>query len=182
MTVIIVEKNVKSLVELQPLAHQQKKEGKTDIVKFLVNTMPRAVADILNTAWEFENAAEKLARSKKTPLELLQEVKEKECTEGCGGLWKNCAEEILANDQVPPQVFRDAVCDLTLIFNTFLNPAFGTFAWVGVQNAECIFLNNFRWSPQVILWHSSGMICYLCERVTLCIYRRRKLTSQRIFH
>ena len=114
MTEIIVEKNVKSLVELQALAHQQKEEGKTDLVKFLVNTTPRAVADILNTAWEFENAAEKLARSKKTPLELLQEVKEKECTEGCGGLWKNCAEEILANNQVPPQVFRDAVCDLPI--------------------------------------------------------------------
>ena len=124
------------------------------------------------TAWEIENAAEKLARSKKTRLELLQEVKEKECTEGCGGLWNICAEEILANNQVPPQVFRDAVCDLpikgrgkyrnimitgnancgktfllnplTLIFNTFFNPAFGTFAWVGVQNAECIFLNDFR--------------------------------------
>ena len=184
MTVIIVEKNVKSLVELQALAHQQKKEGKTDLVKFLVNTMPRAVEDILNIAWEFENAAEKLARSKKTPLELLQEVKEKECTEGCGGLWKNCAEEILANNQVPPQVFRDAVSDLpikgrgkyrnimingnancgktfllnplTLIFNTFFNPASGSFAWVGVQNAERIFLNDFRWSVQVIPWHLSA--------------------------
>ena len=142
----------------------------------------------MNTAWEIENAAEKLARSKKTRLELLQEVKEEECTEGCGGLWKICAEEILANNQVPPQVFSDAVCDLpikgsgkyrnimitgnancgktfllnplTLIFNTFFNPAFGT--WVGVQNAECIFLNDFRWSPQVIPRHSSGMICYLC--------------------
>ena len=146
--------------------------GQTDLVKFLVNTTPRAVADILNTASEIENAAEKLARSKKTRLELLQEVKEKECTEGCGGLWNICAEEILANNQVPPQVFRDEVCDLpikgrgkyrnimitgnancgktfllnplTLIFNTFFNPAFGTFAWVGVQNAECIFLNDFR--------------------------------------
>ena len=86
MTGIIVEKNVKSLVELQALAHQQKKEGKTDLVEFLVNRTPRAVADILNTAWEIENAADKLARSKKTRLELLQEAKEKECTEGCGGL------------------------------------------------------------------------------------------------
>ena len=67
MTEIIVEKNVKSLVELQALAHQQKKEGKTDLVKFLGNTTPRAVADILNTAWEIENAAEKLARSRKLP-------------------------------------------------------------------------------------------------------------------
>ena len=42
---------------------------------------------------------------------------------------------------------------LTLIFDTFCNPASGSFAWVGVQNAECIFLNDFRWLPQVIPWH-----------------------------
>ena len=181
VTEIIAEKNVKSLVELQALAHQQKKEDKTDLAEFLVNHTPREVTDMLNTAWEIENAADIPARSKKTHIELLQEVKEKECTEGCDGLWKICAEEILANNQVPLQVFRDAVCDLlikgrgkyrnimitgnancsktfllnllTLIFNTFCNPASGSFAWVGVQNAECIFLNDFRWSPQVVPWH-----------------------------
>ncbi len=26
-------------------------------------------------------------------------------------------------------------------------------AWVGIQDAECIFLNNFRWSAQLIPWH-----------------------------
>ena len=85
-------------------------EGKTDLVEFLVNRMPRAVADILsNTEWEIDNAAEKLARSKKTRLELLQEAKEKECTEACDGLWQICGEEILANNQLPLQVFRDNV-------------------------------------------------------------------------
>lgn len=79
---------MKSLLELQALVHQQEKEGKTYLVEFLVNRTPRAVVDILNTAWEIENAAEKLARSKKTRLELLQEAKEKECTKGCDGLWE----------------------------------------------------------------------------------------------
>ena len=52
---------MKSLLQLQALVHQQEKEGKTNLVKFLVNRTPRAVVDILNTAWEIENAAEKLA-------------------------------------------------------------------------------------------------------------------------
>ena len=76
------------IVDRGALAHQQKNEGKTDLVEFVVNRPPRAVADILNTVWEIESAAEKLARSKKTRLELLQEAKEKECTKGCNGLWK----------------------------------------------------------------------------------------------
>ena len=58
MTEIIVKKNVKLLVELQALTHQQKKEGKTDLVESLVNRLPRAVTDTLNIAWEIENAAE----------------------------------------------------------------------------------------------------------------------------
>ena len=68
----------------------------------------------MNTAWEIENAAEKLARSKNTRLELLQEAKEKDCTEGYDWLWKICAEEILANNQVPLQVFGDTVYDLLI--------------------------------------------------------------------
>jgi len=88
--------------------------------------------------------------------------------------------------QVPLQVLRDAMCDLsmegsgryrnimitgnancgktfllnplTLIFNTFCSPASGSFAWVGVQNAECIFLTIFGGRHKI--YH--GMICYLC--------------------
>lgn len=40
---------------------------------------------------------------------------------------------------------------LTNIFNVFLNPATSTFAWVGAEQAECIFLNDFRWSEQLRL-------------------------------
>lgn len=42
---------------------------------------------------------------------------------------------------------------LTLLFDTFCNPASGSFAWVGVQDKECIFLNDFRWSASLIPWH-----------------------------
>ena len=178
---IIVEKKLKSLVELQALASEQKSEGKTDLAEFLINRTPRAVADILNSTWQIENAQEKLARSKKTRMQILQEARESECAEGCDGQWQICAEEILTNNGVPVNVFRDAVTEvlskgrgkyrnimitgnancgktfllnpLTVIYETFCNPATGSFAWVGVENAECIFLNDFRWSPQIIQWH-----------------------------
>ena len=38
------------------------------------------------------------------------------------------------------------------IFNTFCNPATGTFTWVGVEEAEIILLNDFRWKPSIIAW------------------------------
>ena len=41
---------------------------------------------------------------------------------------------------------------LNKIFCTFCNPVTTTFAWVGAEQAECIFLNDFRWSAQIIPW------------------------------
>ena len=38
---IIVEMNIKSLTELQALALEQKREGKTDLAELLINRNPR---------------------------------------------------------------------------------------------------------------------------------------------
>ena len=42
---------------------------------------------------------------------------------------------------------------LTSVYTTFCNPACMSFAWAGAEDAECIFLNDFRWSSQIIPWH-----------------------------
>ena len=39
------------------------------------------------------------------------------------------------------------------MYRSFVNPATSTFAWVGAEQAELLFLNKFRESPQVIPWH-----------------------------
>ena len=42
---------------------------------------------------------------------------------------------------------------LNVVYRSFSNPATSTFAWVGAEKAEVIFLNDFRWNPQIIQWH-----------------------------
>ena len=42
---------------------------------------------------------------------------------------------------------------LASIYNTFCNPASTTFAWVGAEEAEVLFLSDFRWSANIIPWH-----------------------------
>ena len=42
---------------------------------------------------------------------------------------------------------------LTSVYNTFCNPVCTTFALVGAEEAECSFLNDFRWLQQIIPWH-----------------------------
>ena len=42
---------------------------------------------------------------------------------------------------------------INLIYNAFRNPATTTFAWIGAEQSDIIFLNDFRWCKQIIPWH-----------------------------
>ena len=41
---------------------------------------------------------------------------------------------------------------LKVIYKAFCNPATGSFAWIGAEDAEIIYLNDFRWHPKIIAW------------------------------
>ena len=38
------------------------------------------------------------------------------------------------------------------MFNAFVNPATGRYAWVGLDECEVAYLNDFRWSQEIIAW------------------------------
>ena len=178
---IALAKNIKSRTELLALARQQKPEGKTDIAEFIVNRGAKVVSEVLDTAWEMEHSTDDLERARKSRVQLLHEARQGECTEGCSGQWLTCAEEVLERNGINAQYFARCVLELLQkgrgkyrnimivgvancgktfllnplneIFHTFSNPATTSFAWVGAEKAECIFLNDFRWSTSVIQWH-----------------------------
>ena len=178
---IIIRKGIKTRTELLAYANQQKSQGKYDIAEFIVNRGPRVVAEVLTTAWEMNTAQEKLDRAKKSRLEILEEASQGECAAGCNGQWLTCATEVLEQNGIRKESFTTAIKDLlknghskfrnvmicgpansgktfllnplTCVYKTFCNPACTSFAWVGAEEAECIFLNDFRWSQQIIQWH-----------------------------
>lgn len=183
MSEIIVEKGIRSREDLELLifAKEQKDEGKKDIAEFIVNRGSKVVAEILDTAWEMECAKEKRLRREKSRMQLLHEAREGSCVEGCNGVWLQLAKELLENNGIIRSSFQQAVINLltkgrgkyrnvmiigpancgktfiinpiTKIFSTFSNPASSTFAWVDAEKAECLFLNDFRWSQAIIPWH-----------------------------
>ena len=178
---IIVEKNIQNRTELLALAREQKSEGKTDLAEFVMNRGNRVVEEVISTAWDMERSSEVLRRSKMSRLEILQKFVEDPCTEGCNGRWLQCAEQILLWNDVSREAFSEAVRNLlekgrgkfrnillkgpantgktfllnplNIIYRSFCNPATSNFAWVGAEKAEVIFLNDFRWNPQIIQWH-----------------------------
>ena len=102
---IIVAKNIKTRTELLALAREQKLEGKTDIVEFIVNRGSKVVSDVLQMAWEMEGAKETLERQKKSRLELLEEAIRGECVEN----WLKCAREVLQRNGVEESYFAERV-------------------------------------------------------------------------
>ena len=107
-------------------------------------------------------------------------MENKPCNDDCGGKWYNLAREILRNNNINPYVYADALrqtfingrgkklniliagpanCGKTFIlspikeiFECFCNPANDKYAWVGADKCEIIFMNDFRWSRELIPW------------------------------
>ena len=106
------------------------------------------------------------------------------------GQWLSCALEILQNNKVERAVFSDAIVKLLVmghgkgqniyvcgpgncgktfmldplrvIFKSFLSSATCSYAWLGVEDKEIIFLNDFRYSPVIIPW--SDLLLLLVQR------------------
>ena len=178
---LAVSKKIRTRLELLAFANEQKREGKTDLAQFIANRGSKAVEEALTVGWELEEAEKKLERSKLTRIEVLAKKLEDECVDGCLGKWLVMAIDILTRNGIDVTAFAEAVrvllekgrgkyrniylkgpvnCGKTFllnplnqIYNTFSNPATTTFAWVGAEAADVIFLNDFRWSKQIIPWH-----------------------------
>ena len=63
---------------------------------------------------------------------------------------------------------------LELIFKTFMNPASGKYAWVDLGDKEVAFLNDFRWTPEIIQWEE---LLNLLEGQTVHLPRPKNMFS-----
>ena len=206
---VILKKKIQNVTELHALAQEQRDNGKTDLVEFILNRTSKALADLLDTTLKMKCAKEKLARTQKTCMEILTEAFKSICPAGCNGLWLKCAREVLAKNGIDINEFANLVKEsltkgrgkhrnlmivgptncgktfilkpLTQVYATFCNPASETFASVGIENAECIFLNNFRWSAQLIPWHDLLLLVHLPARRRIILKTSSLLKTLRIF-
>ena len=103
-------------------------------------------------------------------IQLLEENATCPCIEGCDGEWISAANEILASNGIIAESFASAIyaalkhgrgkyCNVYIygpaivskhffwllkkIYECFKNPASGTFAWLGIEKEEVVWLNDF---------------------------------------
>jgi len=177
---LIIEKNFKDPDQLRALAEEQRKNGKKDLANFLMNRSVKRVDEIFESTWKMNGASKNLAVKNRIRMEVLREATNKQCEQSCSGQWYRCALEVLQNNSINSYVFANALRDLIskgrgknrnlmligptncgktflltplqLLYKCFSNPSNDKYAWIGVDECEVIFLNDFRWSPELISW------------------------------
>lgn len=176
VSTIIRTKNIKTTQQLYALIESQREEGKMDLYTFVINRGEKKISELLKMSWDIANSQANIEREEKSRLAILSD-----CLSKCECEWYDAALQILSRNNIPVEVFSSAMknllkdgrgkyrnilivgpanCGKTFIlkplveiYKCFLNPASSTFAWVGVEHCEAIFLNDFRWSQQIIPWH-----------------------------
>ena len=147
-------------------------EGKTALAQFIANRGNKAILEAISLAREFSQAESLNVRAGKTPIELLEEACVGECVSGCDGNWQTVATQLLGRQGIMKEEFCNAfytalakgrgkyqnvyihspthcgksfiLSPLKVIYKAFCNPATGSFAWIGAEDAEIIYLSDLR--------------------------------------
>ena len=177
---MIVANNIHTDNELWALAKRQSDEGREDFTEAILGKKDAQRESMIVNAWKLEESLSTLEREKSSRMELIKAALDGDCVPRCSKQWIESAKQVIKQNHINIHVFSSALRELlikgrgkwrnlmivgpancgktflllplTTIFKTFSNPATTTFAWIGVQDSEIIFLNDFRWSSEIIAW------------------------------
>lgn len=199
---LLVKENIRTEIELMRLALTRKESGEPDLQQFILNKTPKALSDLVATTWKMQKSPACIERRNKPRIQVVQEHISEECIPDCGGKWYRSAVEVLSNNQINLYYFCGAMREALVkgrrkntnilivgptncgksfllnpledMFKAFVNPATGKYAWIGLDECEVAYLNDFRWSPETIAW---GDFLLLLEGQTVHLPRPKNQFS-----
>ena len=176
----ITKNNIKTDLQLCRHAMMELHENNPLLSDFIMTKDDKRRNSMIATVWKLNTAAAVIERNNKARLQILEESLRKPCISGCASRWLTRAQDTLLKNDIDINLFTTAVksalvqgsgkhrnvmlvgtsnCGKTFLlkplkknFNCFVTPTKGTFNWVGAENSECVFLNDFRWNEKVIPW------------------------------
>jgi len=180
VALFLLNHNIKTKTELMAIAKQRHQEGLSDLFNFIVTKSPKALCDIITNVWDMQAAPRVIERSNMNRMDVVMKFMEEPCVEGCDSEWLTAARSVLRNNEINVFVFADAVREclrlgrkkknnimlvgptncgkyfllnpIELMYNCFVNPASGKYAWVGLDEKEVAYLNDLRWTEELIRW------------------------------
>ena len=196
----IVANNIRSDRELMVVAKTRHSEGEKDLYKFIINKSSKSLSELLDMTWKMNDASKNVQRGNESRMSILRAHLEEECQPECQGEWLVCAKQVLQQNGINLYCFASALRQLLekgrkkrlnilligptncgksfllnpleLIFKTFINPTTGKYAWIGLDEYEVAYLNDFRWSPELIEWND---LLFLLEGQTVHLPRPKNV-------
>ena len=178
---LMVAENIRTENGLMRLAYQRNENGESDLQNFILNKSRKALSDLVATTWQIQIAPTVAERQNKPRLQIVCDFAREVCNRSCNGIWYQKALGVLKNNGVNKYVFAHAIREaidkgrrknnnvlivgptncgksfllnpLEIVFKAFVNPATGRYAWIGLDECEVAYLNDFRWSPEIIAWN-----------------------------
>ena len=148
--------------------------GDRALYDILISMSRKTRTELIEDAWRFETAPQQKSDENCDRMQKLRNASLEECK--CGGMWMTLAKDILHKNGIDHPTFASALakslsrgrhkdhniiihgpgdCAKTFILKpilkvlplVFKNPANSSFAWLGAEKANMIFLNDLRWAP-----------------------------------
>ena len=167
--------DIRTELQLMNVAKERRDAGDTALNDFVFALQRTRREELVADAWRMEAAERLLQEQNVDRIQLLRQHSSLEDCE-CNGLWLRLALDLLQKNGIDSIQFSAALqetmrlgrgkhrniilvgradCGKSFMFEpvnnaipqTFQNPAKSVFGWLGVENANCIFLNDLRWFP-----------------------------------
>lgn len=176
----VVNNNIKTADEFMYSAKRRHDEGLDDIYGYILSRPMKRTRELIDITWKMEGVKTVVERSKKSRMDILSDMSVMPCTCEKPRQWTRCALELLYNNGIDQQEYCSALhtaiekgrgkgqnlmligpadCGetfmlfpITVVFNTFSNPSSTTYSLVGAEQAEVLFLNDFRYNSVTIGW------------------------------
>ena len=176
----MIKNKIRRSTELYAAANERKAEGDKDLAEFILSHSNKTLQELIQNTWELENATVNLEQEDTKSMDIITMASEGEHEEGCRDQWLRATIAVLTNNYMHPVVFADAVrtilekgrgnirnimvtepatCGKTFLFTplqsllkTFSYPANNKYTWLGAESTKMIFLNNFHYSHEMIVW------------------------------
>lgn len=180
--VLICDRGMNSPDELLALGEEQRVQGQRDLADFCAGKTSAQLESIFEQAWRARNAKAKIAKKKRNRMDVIRLAAIQACSPECNGRWLELALDLLHKNHIHEVIFADAVRTLLIagrskfnnlmilgesntaksfilqpldvLFDCFLNPAADKYAWVGVNDKECILMQDFEFTEKLITWKS----------------------------
>lgn len=176
----IIKHKIRSEKELYAIANQRRADGEPDLAEY-VTKYPKKLNENIASAWKLHDSVNEVKRQSMPRMERVKAAAIEPCVTNCNGEWYGCATQVLRKNNIHPIVFASALrkllvegrgkyrnilitgpadCGKTFILSpitkifpgTLVSPSSTKYAWIGADEAEIIFLNDYRYNRDQIEW------------------------------